>query len=97
MSIGNRGAATNIQPIRNNANLERAFARMEALWSAEDGTLEAEASWLVTDGVPLEIVKELLGHSSITMTERYTHLALHRGKEAFSRMGGMPQSSHTIN
>ena len=42
MSIGNRGAATNIQPIRNNANLERAFARMEVLWSAEDGTLEAE-------------------------------------------------------
>lgn len=53
------------------------------------------ASWLVTDGVPLEVVKELLGHSSITMTERYAHLAPHRVREAVNRMGGMSQSSHT--
>lgn len=32
----------NIQPIRNDADLERAFARMEALWSAEDGAPEAD-------------------------------------------------------
>jgi integrase len=33
------------------------------------------ASRLVSEGVPLPAVKELLGHASITMTMRYTHLA----------------------
>lgn len=32
----------NIQPIHTEADLERAFARMEALWGAEDGTPEAD-------------------------------------------------------
>ena len=31
-------------------------------------------SWLVKDGVDLYIVKELMGHSTITMTEKYSHL-----------------------
>lgn len=33
------------------------------------------ASWLVTEDVSLYHVKELLGHRSINMTERYSHLA----------------------
>ena len=33
------------------------------------------ASWLVADGVPLPVVQGLLGHSSIEMTMRYSHLA----------------------
>ncbi|MDC8803945.1 transcriptional regulator [Halomonas pacifica] len=32
----------NIQPIHNDADLDRAFARMEELWAAEDGTAEAD-------------------------------------------------------
>lgn len=55
------------------------------------------ASWLVSDGVPLEVVKELLGHSSITMTERYAHLAPHKVREAVNRIGGRSQSRHTNN
>lgn len=33
------------------------------------------ASWLVSSGVPLPEVRDLLGHSSIKQTERYAHLA----------------------
>lgn len=33
------------------------------------------ASWLVMAGVPLQVVKDLLGHSSVTVTEKYAHLA----------------------
>jgi integrase len=33
------------------------------------------ASWLVQDGIPLHTVMNLMRHSSITMTERYSHLA----------------------
>ncbi|WP_232457879.1 site-specific integrase [Burkholderia ubonensis] len=40
------------------------------------------ASWLVMAGVSLYVVKDLLGHSSITVTERYAHLAPHMGREA---------------
>ncbi|SPD75679.1 Integrase family protein [uncultured Desulfobacterium sp.] len=33
------------------------------------------ASWLVQQGTPLYTVQKLMGHSSISMTERYSHLA----------------------
>jgi integrase len=33
------------------------------------------ASWLVINGVPLVEVRDLLGHSTIKLTERYAHLA----------------------
>lgn len=33
------------------------------------------AAWLVTAGVPLTEVRDLLGHSTVTVTERYAHLA----------------------
>lgn len=32
-------------------------------------------SWLVQNGVDLYTVKELMGHSTLAMTERYAHLA----------------------
>lgn len=57
-------------------------------------------SWMVSEGVPLADVKEVAGHSTITMTEKYAHLAPHRARDAVARLqsqssGLQSQSSHT--
>ncbi len=46
------------------------------------------ASWLVSEGVDLIKVRDLLGHSSISMTERYAHLAPYRLHEAVAVLDG---------
>jgi site-specific recombinase XerD len=40
------------------------------------------ASWMVQNGENLYTVKELLGHSTMAMTERYSHLAKDNLKNA---------------
>lgn len=40
------------------------------------------ASWLVSEGVELIKVRDLLGHTSVKMTERYAHLMPNRLREA---------------
>lgn len=44
------------------------------------------ASWLVQAGVPLAVVKEFLGHSTIAVTERYAHLAPSHLRDAVLRL-----------
>lgn len=44
------------------------------------------ASWMVSEGVPLMDVKEVLGHSTIKMTEKYAHLAPHRARDAVNQL-----------
>lgn len=57
------------------------------------------ASWLVADGVPIRTLQHLMGHESITTTERYAHLdprADERALEALNRRSrgrGMPAAS----
>ena len=51
------------------------------------------AAWLVTEGVPLSEVRDLLGHSSVVVTERYAHLAPHRVRAAVAVLDAS-RSSH---
>lgn len=44
------------------------------------------ASWLVQQGTPLLVVKELMGHSSIKQTERYAHLAPNQAHQEIMRL-----------
>lgn len=44
------------------------------------------ASFLIKSGVDLYKIKEILGHGSIALTERYAHLADHGLKEAAQKM-----------
>lgn len=44
------------------------------------------ASWLVQAGVPIYTVAEFLGHSSVTVTKRYAHLAPTHLQEAILRL-----------
>jgi integrase len=44
------------------------------------------ASWLVQNGVDLYTVKELMGHSTLAMTERYAHLAKENLKNAVKKL-----------
>ncbi|MDZ7839639.1 MAG: site-specific integrase [Gammaproteobacteria bacterium] len=52
------------------------------------------AAWLVSRGVPLSEVKELLGHSTINMTERYAHLAPENVRAAVAVLDGESRFSH---
>ena len=44
------------------------------------------ASWLVQAGVDLNTVREMLGHTSLAMTQRYAHLAPTQLREAVNRL-----------
>jgi integrase len=43
------------------------------------------ASWLVQSGVDLYTVKAMMGHGSLSMTERYSHLAPENARQAAQR------------
>jgi integrase len=53
------------------------------------------ASWLVQAGVPLLTVKEILGHSTIALTERYSHIAPDGTRAALQVMEKAIQESRT--
>jgi len=47
------------------------------------------ASWLAMQGAPILTIKELLGHQSLAMTERYSHLSPDQKKEAVNGIEAM--------
>jgi len=44
------------------------------------------ASWLAINGTPIYTIKELMGHKSLSMTERYSHLIPSVKKEAVKKL-----------
>ncbi len=55
------------------------------------------ASRLVQAGVDLYVVKELLGHSTIKVTERYAHLSKEQVKEAIKKLNRPTTASANTN
>jgi integrase len=53
------------------------------------------ASHLVMNGVDLTTVKELLGHKSLTMVDRYTHLSIDHKKRAVETLDGSLSNNGT--
>lgn len=46
------------------------------------------ASLLINFGTPLEVVRDILGHSTVKTTERYAHLLIDRQREALNKLSG---------
>ena len=44
------------------------------------------AAWLVSTGVPLSEIRDLLGHATVQMTEKYAHLAPENVRRAVERL-----------
>jgi integrase len=55
------------------------------------------ASWLVMSGVDLYMVQKLMGHSTIAMTERYSHLAPDHLRKAVSLLGNSIKQNKESN
>lgn len=50
------------------------------------------ATILLGLGVPLDVVRDILGHSTIKTTERYAHALVHRQRDALERLGELHQA-----
>ena len=53
------------------------------------------ASWLAIKGVPMRTLQELLGHKTITMTMRYSHLSEQTKQNAVELLAGDPDGDFT--
>ena len=53
------------------------------------------AAWLVTSGAPLAEIRDLLGHSTVMMTEKYAHLAPETLKATVARLDVQEGARHT--
>jgi integrase len=56
-------------------------------WTSSAGrSRHTAATLLIAQGVHIRVVQEVLGHTRVTTTERYTHVATLQMKDASERM-----------
>ncbi|MGP4018295.1 tyrosine-type recombinase/integrase [Saccharopolyspora sp. 5N708] len=60
---------------------------------ARDDLRHTYASWILQDGVPIEALSKLLGHASVTTTERYSHLADTQWDAVRAALDGKPKTA----
>lgn len=52
------------------------------------------ATILLDLGVPLDVVRDILGHTSVKTTERYAHRLVEHKRDALERLGDLHQALH---
>jgi len=60
------------------------------------GLRHAHASWLLAGGADLQVVKERLGHASITTTEKYLHTLPHADQAALDALAPVRRPSQSV-
>ena len=90
---------------RASTNASRTFARVVDALGFNRGIIDRRqkvvfhtlrhtfASWLAIKGVPLYVIGELLGHKTLEMTKRYSHLCPDAKKEAVAYLDGLVKRS----
>ncbi|MEJ2406555.1 MAG: site-specific integrase [Candidatus Thiodiazotropha sp.] len=83
-------------------DVKRGFERACRLAEIEDFRIHdlrhTCAAWLVSAGAALAEVRDLLGHSTVTMTEKYAHLAPENIRGAVTLLDGVrSRSGHVVN
>ncbi|MBD3688988.1 tyrosine recombinase XerC [Nanchangia anserum] len=81
--LGIRGGALTSKVVRE--NLHRLAARAGVPDIAPHGLRHSMATHMVSAGADLRVVQELLGHSALTTTQRYTHVDASRLHAVFAQ------------